>query len=261
MFLLQKQAAENIYWVEAFSLLSQIFPVWHLSVYRASLVQLALFVCESLNWNLSRFFSELVFVPFINSDLRYAGFSSIELSIIQPFTSNTSLFREAFNSLQHYLLIFTVFLNSIIKTTKANLFVFYCEFICIHIEKSHLKGLYRLRYPTLLVQGSLSRGAKCKTPEAKRLKFFDQAEVVHGSASRANNSSKGQAKERIQKGRAQDHQEHEECLKHWELPANQTFKKMRGSGKGTKRSRGRHSWLADWEQVWLIKQVMAGLKK
>lgn len=126
MFLLQKRAAENIYWVEAFSLLSQIFPVWRLSVYRASLVQLALFVCESLNWNLSRFFSELVFVPFINSDLRYAGFSSIELSIIQPFTSNTSLFREAFNSLQHYLLIFTVFLNSIIKTTKANLFVFYC---------------------------------------------------------------------------------------------------------------------------------------
>lgn len=126
MFLLQKRAAENIYWVEAFSLLSQIFPVWRLSVYRASLVQLALFVCESLNWNLSRFFSELVFVPFINSDLRYAGFSSIELSIIQPFTSNTSLFREAFNSLQHYLLIFTVFLNSIIKTTKANLFIFYC---------------------------------------------------------------------------------------------------------------------------------------
>lgn len=126
MFLLQKRAAENIYWVEAFSLLSQIFPVWRLSVYRASLVQLALFVCESLNWNLSRFFSELVFVPFINSDLRYAGFSSIELSIIQPFTSNTSLFREAFSSLQHYLLIFTVFLNSIIKTTKANLFVFYC---------------------------------------------------------------------------------------------------------------------------------------
>lgn len=126
MFLLQKRAAENIYWVEAFSLLSQIFPVWRLSVYRVSLVQLALFVCESLNWNLSRFFSELVFVPFINSDLRYAGFSSIELSIIQPFTSNTSLFREAFNSLQHYLLIFTVFLNSIIKTTKANLFVFYC---------------------------------------------------------------------------------------------------------------------------------------
>lgn len=126
MFLLQKRAAENIYWVEAFSLLSQIFPVWRLSVYRASLVQLALFVCESLNWNLSRFFSELVFVPFINSDLCYAGFSSIELSIIQPFTSNTSLFREAFNSLQHYLLIFTVFLNSIIKTTKANLFVFYC---------------------------------------------------------------------------------------------------------------------------------------
>lgn len=126
MFLLQKRAAENIYWVEAFSLLSQIFPVWRLSVYRASLVQLALFVCESLNWNLSRFFSELVFVPFINSDLRYAGFSSIELSIIQPFTSNNSLFREAFNSLQHYLLIFTVFLNSIIKTTKANLFVFYC---------------------------------------------------------------------------------------------------------------------------------------
>lgn len=126
MFLLQKRAAENIYWVEAFSLLSQIFSVWRLSVYRASLVQLALFVCESLNWNLSRFFSELVFVPFINSDLRYAGFSSIELSIIQPFTSNTSLFREAFNSLQHYLLIFTVFLNSIIKTTKANLFVFYC---------------------------------------------------------------------------------------------------------------------------------------
>lgn len=126
MFLLQKRAAENIYWVEAFSLLSQIFPVWRLSVYRASLVQLALFVCESLNWNLSRFFSELVFVPFINSDLRYAGFSSIELSIIQPFTSSTSLFREAFNSLQHYLLIFTVFLNSIIKTTKANLFVFYC---------------------------------------------------------------------------------------------------------------------------------------
>lgn len=126
MFLLQKRAAENIYWVEAFSLLSQIFPVWRLSVYRASLVQLALFVCESLNWNLSRFFSELVFVPFINSGLHYAGFSSIELSIIQPFTSNTSLFREAFNSLQHYLLIFTVFLNSIIKTTKANLFVFYC---------------------------------------------------------------------------------------------------------------------------------------
>lgn len=89
MFLLQKRAAENIYWVEAFSLLSQIFPVWRLSVYRASLVQLALFVCESLNWNLSRFFSELVFVPFINSDLRYAGFSSIELSIIQPVTSNT----------------------------------------------------------------------------------------------------------------------------------------------------------------------------
>lgn len=64
----------------------------------------------------------------------------------------------------------------------------------MHIEKSHLKGLHVLRYPTLLVQGSLSRGAKCKTPEAKRLKFFDQAEVVHGSASRANNSSKGAGK-------------------------------------------------------------------
>lgn len=69
----------------------------------------------------------------------------------------------------------------------------------MHIEKSHLKGLRVLRYPTLLVQGSLSRGAKCKTPEAKRLKFFDQAEVVHGSASRANSSSKGAGKRESKK--------------------------------------------------------------
>lgn len=69
----------------------------------------------------------------------------------------------------------------------------------MHIEKSHLKGLHVLRYPTLLVQGSLSRGAKCKTPEAKRLKFFDQAEVVHGSASRANSSSKGAGKRESKK--------------------------------------------------------------
>lgn len=114
------------------------------------------------------------------------------------------------------------------------------------------------------MQGSLSRGAKCKTPEAKRLKFFDQAEVVHGSASRANNSSKGAGKRENPKRPCTSRSSGPwGMLKTLGTAGKPNLKKDEGIGQRNKEKQGEnvHSWLADWEQVELIKQVMAGLKK